>query len=1054
MSCQQATRLITTPSPVIPEDPYVFTDTVSTPPILFNTQKSARARLTDIQIATNGLTLPTRSISSQQKISFAQLNDNLPKTQASLAESLIGTVTQAITPITTTTNVASLKNSSQCQKQIHKVQIKQPLQQQNNIIQSSNLCIIRLQNQSSNQSTQLLQHTPSLWQTPLILDSPPLVSPPTSPASLPSPTASSATITTPPAMGVVTTQAVVTSQATSLPPSNFHHTTVAQHLQKLQCIKNTKKGTAVNNTSKLNTSTEESQQLNTFICVSEPPPLHALEQRKHSDTDLQEVSVKKISSKTESPHEIPQKNLNGNTRASITEKSIQKLKLLDISSISLPAALTVDNKSEVSNSLSAANSCELQQSTQVPKLLQLRKVDETVDTINDQFIEPSIKSQLHQKTNNIAKHNLSSKQNIQNVSSNIVDSKRDILTNEVKKNVPVDTPQNKVSSIQATAKNLKKNYSNEKFANQSQTQTSLGQKKNRKIRVNGFNAKKALSDNHGLSSKKAVTVVRIAEQNTDVDISLLTASYILPYCIQQNCINFDQKKNNSGEHCSAQSGNLAREERILKYKNLLQRQALQLFSVKSMQKNPLHVARQRLLCVDRLLRKYKDVFNEKQTINICSVPSCNDHALDMATNCVKHIVKNPAQPLFSYCSAKLSDNTQCPITVFDIMNDIPLCNEHAHKRGEYTNIANEQRKMSTITLTPQNHRSGPQPEAHISVANNKKLHLSKLTAPRKRKLTLVNPVGRPQKRNKKMQSSAVEPKIVPVSAVLQRKSSTTSLESIASNSHSSNSQLYMPSNSLAPPALAPLSYSGNMISPQRKLNFGTLDANVNDDKKAHDINQIVAQFTMLANKHEANNINHSNGIFNNNNNMNFMNTNSNSNFTSGLFSTSSLPSTDELLTQDMLSMCENSSAYASSEDTGLGGLSESEIIPGPHDDDIPLDDTHLLEENDLDNVLNSLPVDAFNELFTAVRQDECDEVERALALADKHLKSLQQTIGSDSDFLGDFLDVNEDFLNDEDICSNIDTSALFIDSGTNGGSGGGTSGNCSTITDVRGLVQT
>ena len=31
-------------------------------------------------------------------------------------------------------------------------------------------------------------------------------------------------------------------------------------------------------------------------------------------------------------------------------------------------------------------------------------------------------------------------------------------------------------------------------------------------------------------------------------------------------------------------------------------------------------------------------------------------------------------------------------------------------------------------------------------------------------------------------------------------------------------------------------------------------------------------------------------------------------------------------TQDFLSICENSSAYASSEDTGVGGLSETELM--------------------------------------------------------------------------------------------------------------------------------
>lgn len=89
-----------------------------------------------------------------------------------------------------------------------------------------------------------------------------------------------------------------------------------------------------------------------------------------------------------------------------------------------------------------------------------------------------------------------------------------------------------------------------------------------------------------------------------------------------------------------------------------------------------------------------------------------------------------------------------------------------------------------------------------------------------------------------------------------------------------------------------------------------------------------------------------------------------------------------------------SSAYESSEDTGVGELSESELITAQDgigrlmcstrvchnnilefanenqnknrsffDVEIPLGDTRLLEEHDLTNVLNQLPVDAFNDLF-------------------------------------------------------------------------------------------
>lgn len=92
--------------------------------------------------------------------------------------------------------------------------------------------------------------------------------------------------------------------------------------------------------------------------------------------------------------------------------------------------------------------------------------------------------------------------------------------------------------------------------------------------------------------------------------------------------------------------------------------------------------------------------------------------------------------------------------------------------------------------------------------------------------------------------------------------------------------------------------------------------------------------------------------------------------------------------QEFFTICENSSAYESSEDTGVGGLSESELI-GTSDGnwiaieyvnwqrcfdvipfiiEIPLGDARLLEEHELTNVLNQLPEElaeeAFNELFT------------------------------------------------------------------------------------------
>lgn len=74
-----------------------------------------------------------------------------------------------------------------------------------------------------------------------------------------------------------------------------------------------------------------------------------------------------------------------------------------------------------------------------------------------------------------------------------------------------------------------------------------------------------------------------------------------------------------------------------------------------------------------------------------------------------------------------------------------------------------------------------------------------------------------------------------------------------------------------------------------------------------------------------------------------------------------------------------------------------------------------------------------------VRQDESEEIERAILIADKNLKTLQQTIGGSG--LGDFLDFNDDILGDTgDFCNAtattfdsllspnlLDTSNLFLD---------------------------
>lgn len=530
----------------------------------------------------------------------------------------------------------------------------------------------------------------------------------------------------------------------------------------------------------------------------------------------------------------------------------------------------------------------------------------------------------------------------------------------------------------------------------------------------------------------------------------------------------------------------------------------------------MRAAKQRLQCVQNMLIKYQDHAGQQQGIGIgnrCLVASCKQPTLSMAAHCERHIVNNSTQQLFQPCVAWRMDGTACQAPVFDVLHTLALCKVHSHLRSgmDGTRPAPKQVPMS------------------LPVAS-----LATLCVPvkqqRKRKAN-ANPVARPQKRGRK---PANEPTVIQISrqintlplvpsAGMQRKSSTTSLESIASNSHSSatshSQPPYTPANLSAavpaaqnlpqlsiPPALAPLSgdfqpkqqqQQETLLVPklevdslfkfeadqpqQAHLGPGLLSLD-NANIKAEEISQIVAQLAAAGGDlpHQNNNNNSSNHNnnsvhFNNNNNVNYSHNNNNQHsFPSfntafgnamgqptntithnGHAAPAVLANTADLLGQDMFGICENSSAYASSEDTGLGGLSESELIGANDADDIALNGAHLLEEHDLVNVFDTLPDDAFNELFQSVQQAECEAMDRALEIADKNLKCLQQTIGgsADSAFLNDFLDVNDDLLADAVMhspnTSGIDAATLFVDSS----SGGGNSSS-NGASDIRGLVQT
>ncbi|CAG9820359.1 unnamed protein product [Phaedon cochleariae] len=81
------------------------------------------------------------------------------------------------------------------------------------------------------------------------------------------------------------------------------------------------------------------------------------------------------------------------------------------------------------------------------------------------------------------------------------------------------------------------------------------------------------------------------------------------------------------------------------------------------------------------------------------VTKCLRPALPCTKHCTLHIMLNPEQMLFEYCTAKFADNTQCATPVFDISHEIPLCAEHARKRVKSPELEVEDMQMVEQVLS-------------------------------------------------------------------------------------------------------------------------------------------------------------------------------------------------------------------------------------------------------------------------------------------------------------------------------------------------------------------
>lgn len=93
----------------------------------------------------------------------------------------------------------------------------------------------------------------------------------------------------------------------------------------------------------------------------------------------------------------------------------------------------------------------------------------------------------------------------------------------------------------------------------------------------------------------------------------------------------------------------------------------------------------------------------------------------MTAHCYDHITEDTEQCLFQRCTAKFSDNSQCRVPVFDVSHELILCKEHAWKHDNHDKMSHEvkmhKKPTPAVALAPAT--AAPTPQA--MAAGRKKL---------------------------------------------------------------------------------------------------------------------------------------------------------------------------------------------------------------------------------------------------------------------------------------------------------------------------------------------
>ncbi|XP_052863637.1 uncharacterized protein LOC128270275 [Anopheles cruzii] len=550
---------------------------------------------------------------------------------------------------------------------------------------------------------------------------------------------------------------------------------------------------------------------------------------------------------------------------------------------------------------------------------------------------------------------------------------------------------------------------------------------------------------------------------------------------------------------------LTRDERLELKKAYLQRRAVQCRN--GLRMRNVSAAKRRLESMTKMMEKLEarrlKALNEESEKPKCLSRGCNEAALVMTTHCYNHITENTEQRLFQRCTAKFSDNRQCRVPVFDISHELVLCKEHAWKHDNHDKMTQEVKQKKPA-------RKKPKPIDPPVARTQKRPKKKKKLIPLQQQMILDQhqfkqllgnttpqhhlvqsgqmnqlPVSPEQQQSRKVvqqQSLLIgaprsnvpgvtlghidrlpvqpqqhtEPQAIPASPYQHQQyvGNDTAMSSSGTmpvtNGHILNplsGGSHLIGESTLVDAVFPSEQSDSTVPlvgqlhQHRPIHVQHQRQVQQPQQQHHDLGQLqhhqVNEEQLLLDyiqQQQHQQLHHHQPQLQQH---------------YGTVATAHpvQPMLNAPVTQDLLTICENSSAYASSEDTGVGGLSESELMATPDviEEIIPFDITSQLYSN----VLSQLPADELNELLfsgggtqdvhdqgTGFDKNTC-EVEEEIALALEEAKSLDDMTVESGNFLGDFLEnVDDEILDGSDICSD-----QILHSPNNG-------------SDIRGLVHT